>query len=187
MDLNLPTLNGFEATRRLRSAGFNKPIFALSASTSTNHQQQAIEAGCDQYVIKPFDTPHLLTLIQQVIDQSRSLGMSKQRREELDKRFKASLSEKVKLLDHAWITARSEQWSQEGISKLRHFIHNLAGSAGLYGYDKLSDTAKQIDNLLYDTLYSDTPANSGYIEVLSQKIRDLRDILSAAAAVINQQ
>jgi DNA-binding response OmpR family regulator len=181
MDLNLPTISGYEATRKLRAAGFSKPIFALSASTSADHKQCALNAGCDEYVLKPFDIPHLLILIQQFIKQSTSQGMPKRRHNELNERFEASLDDKIKRLDQLLIVLRSEQYSHDGILKLRQFIHNLAGSAGLYGHYRISETAKQIDDLFYDNLLSNAAINPELTEVLESKSGDLRALLMAAA------
>ena len=187
MDLNLPEMSGYEATRKLRAAGFTKPIFALSASTSADHKQRALDAGCDDYVIKPFDIPHLLILIQQVINQSKSQGMPKRRRKELNARFEASLDDKLTLLDQTLIALRSEQYSHGRMLKLRRFIHNLAGSAGLYGYNNISDIAKQIDDLLYDNLHSDSVVDSGFMEVLDSKIGDLRALLMTEPPIVDHQ
>ncbi len=187
MDLNLPEISGYEATRKLRAAGYTKPIFALSASTSADHKQRALDAGCDDYVIKPFDIPHLLILIQQVIDQSKSQGMPKRRRKELNARFEASLDDKLTLLDQTLTALRSEQYSHDRMLKLRHFIHNLAGSAGLYGYSNISDIAKQIDDLLHDNLHSDSVVDSGFMEVLDSKIGDLRALLMTEPPIVDHQ
>jgi len=187
MDLNLPAMSGYEATKKLRAAGFSKPIFALSASTSADHKQRALDAGCDDYVIKPFDTTHLLVLIQQVINQSKFQGIPTRRRKELNQRFEASLNDKLKHLDQTLIALRCERYSDDQMRKLRHFIHNLAGSASLYGYDKISASAKQIDDLLYDNLYSDAAIDSGFMDLLGSKTGDLRALLMTETAIVGHQ
>ena len=150
MDLNLPGLSGYDAAWKLRSGGFTNPIFALSASTSAEHKRHAIEAGCDEYVIKPFDIPLLLKKIQQFVNPSvRSKAISK-RQEELDARFNASFSDKQLRLERAWRAARANQWAATAVVELRQLVHNLSGSAGLYGYSTISDISKQIDNLIYE-------------------------------------
>ena len=55
MDLKMPTLNGFEATRELRSRGFKNPIVVLTGSESEEDRRRAEEAGCDGYIIKTLD------------------------------------------------------------------------------------------------------------------------------------
>jgi signal transduction histidine kinase/CheY-like chemotaxis protein len=69
MDLDLPVLDGLKATAQLRSAGFNRPIIALTASPSAGNKQQAIDAGCNEYLLKPMDMSHLLDVIRAFMDK----------------------------------------------------------------------------------------------------------------------
>jgi two-component system cell cycle response regulator DivK len=70
MDLVLPEMDGFDATRQLRSSDDTQriPIIALSASVLPEHQHQAIDAGCDDFEVKPVDFPRLLAKIEQLIN-----------------------------------------------------------------------------------------------------------------------
>ena len=66
MDLVLPEMDGFEAARKLRLSGNTRhiPIIALSASVLPEDQHKAIDAGCDEFEIKPVDFPRLLGKIR---------------------------------------------------------------------------------------------------------------------------
>lgn len=55
MDLNMPHVNGFEATRRLRQQGFRNPILVLTGSESEEDRRKAREAGCDDYILKTLE------------------------------------------------------------------------------------------------------------------------------------
>lgn len=61
MDGGLPLLDGFEATRRLRGLTplSGVPIVFLSGHAGPQHQLDARAAGCDDYVVKPFDVARL--------------------------------------------------------------------------------------------------------------------------------
>jgi CheY-like chemotaxis protein len=61
MDLQMPVMDGFEATRTLRQHGFTKPIVALTANHDSN--KQAIAAGCNHVLLKPADAEILLRTI----------------------------------------------------------------------------------------------------------------------------
>ncbi len=64
MDIQLPEFDGYEATRRLRMAGFRRPIIALTANALASDRNQSLEAGCDDHVAKPINWNQLLEAIE---------------------------------------------------------------------------------------------------------------------------
>ena len=75
MDLGLPGIDGWEATRRLKAAPATKdiPVIAVSAHAMTGDREKALEAGCDDYDTKPIDFPRLRAKIRSLLpgDPSR--------------------------------------------------------------------------------------------------------------------
>lgn len=67
MDLKMPIMNGFEATRTIKSINANVPIIAQTALAKPGDRQKAFEAGCDDYISKPIDYDSLLNLIEKYI------------------------------------------------------------------------------------------------------------------------
>jgi len=69
MDLGLPVLDGWEATRRIKAAPHTKhiPVIALTANAMTGDREKAIAAGCDDSDTKPVDLPRLLGKIQALV------------------------------------------------------------------------------------------------------------------------
>jgi CheY-like chemotaxis protein len=65
MDLSLPVIDGWEATRRLKTEPLtrNIPVIALSAHAMSGDREKAIAAGCDDYDTKPVELPRLLEKI----------------------------------------------------------------------------------------------------------------------------
>jgi len=69
MDLNLPGLNGWEATRRLKGQPETKhiPIIVLTVETSKKSRDDAIAAGCDDFLLKPVDFGTLVQKIRSLV------------------------------------------------------------------------------------------------------------------------
>ena len=71
MDLALPKMDGWEATRRLKSQPETKdiPIIALSAHAMAGHRERAFAAGCDDFEPKPVDFQGLAAKIKAVLER----------------------------------------------------------------------------------------------------------------------
>lgn len=72
MDLNLPGLDGWEATRRLKNQPETKhiPIIVLTADTTQKSREKALAAGCDEFELKPIDFEGLVGKIQSLLSRS---------------------------------------------------------------------------------------------------------------------
>jgi CheY-like chemotaxis protein len=73
MDLRLPGIDGWEATRRLKATPETKaiPVIALSAHAMAGDREKALAAGCDDYDTKPVDFPRLVERIRTILTRVR--------------------------------------------------------------------------------------------------------------------
>ncbi|MFY9881986.1 MAG: response regulator, partial [Pseudolabrys sp.] len=73
MDLDLPILNGWEVTRRLKDDATTRhiPVIALTAHAMAGSREQALAAGCDDFDTKPINFQRLLQKVDQVLGSGR--------------------------------------------------------------------------------------------------------------------
>jgi CheY-like chemotaxis protein len=74
MDLSLPVLDGWEATRRIKAASGTRhiPVIALTANAMAGDREKAIAAGCDDFDTKPLELPRLLGKIRALVPEGRA-------------------------------------------------------------------------------------------------------------------
>ncbi|MBL0314466.1 MAG: response regulator [Flavobacteriales bacterium] len=132
MDVQMPVMDGYEATRLIRNEGRNIPVIGLTASVIRTDLDRCIEAGMNDYVMKPFKENELVTAIVARLGIKAS-GKMRQVDEDTEAKFRALefLPDKIKALNDA-ATALDSDLAKAALHQTRPLLTNA-------GYTKLAD------------------------------------------------
>lgn len=72
LDVTMPNMNGFDVCRQLRGKGLDVPILMLTARHSTSDRVEGLDAGADDYLVKPFALEELLARVRALLRRHRS-------------------------------------------------------------------------------------------------------------------
>lgn len=152
MDIQMPNMNGLQATRELRKRGSKKPIIAMTAAAMESDKKEAQEAGMNAHISKPIDDKELAFILLKHLDkaafeamQSSSSTQTKERSRGDESAYTLALVKEHLHNDKALVEnslsafsydlqsiddAFSKALAQEDIASLKALAHKLKGAAG---------------------------------------------------------
>jgi signal transduction histidine kinase/CheY-like chemotaxis protein/HPt (histidine-containing phosphotransfer) domain-containing protein len=151
MDVQMPVMDGYEATAELRSRGFSNPIIAITAYALARDLKRCLEVGCNDFVTKPLVPGQLLNTLERWLGkQSQYAKVAPEvgqgdasrdaRFQKLVDKFISTIPQKIKALEDA-LSGRDDE-------ALPTLVHQLKGSAGSYGFEEISLRARRCEQAL---------------------------------------
>ncbi|WP_298451681.1 response regulator [uncultured Marinobacter sp.] len=143
MDRHMPEMDGVEATRLLRQAGFRRPIIAFTAGDQ--QETDALrEAGCDGVLEKPIDEHRLQALLGRFLDSGPAeIEEEDEAMRRLVARFLSELVTRQQRMKQAMANHDREVLQTE--------THQIKGSAGTMGYPEMTLQAGIVEGLVKET------------------------------------
>jgi PAS domain S-box-containing protein len=190
MDMQMPIMDGYAATRKLRSRGVSIPIIAMTANAMKGDDSRCLEAGCSGYIPKPIDQDLLLTTVGRSLvgDASQAPAQAPARSTvaahaggspipgavvstlptddpeflEIVQQFVVRLNEKIADMQTAL--------SRGNFKELAHLAHWLKGTSGTVGFLPFIEPAQRLERLARDGHSEGVPEALATLEEMASRI-----------------
>jgi len=154
MDLQMPVLDGFEATRRIRTSQFNQetPIIAMTASGQKGDDLKALDAGCNDCLGKPISRERLQRKVWRSLAQTKQLREAEEGKEimsflEGDPDYQKAVETFVENLPGK-IEDMQKAFEKKDLKDLAFKAHALKGLGGFAGFPVFTEKAKYLEDLV---------------------------------------
>jgi CheY-like chemotaxis protein len=198
MDVQMPEMNGFEATRiireRERKQGGHIPIIAMTAHAMKGDRERCVAAGMDGYVSKPIQVRELYAVIDEVVahidNTKRGKAATAEGQRALDKATAlANLGGDERVLAEAGnmflvecsrlMSEVREAIHRNNASALEHAAHIIKGSVGTFAAHRAYETARRLEELGHEGRLKDAEGVYANLEAEMDRLRhDMESLLS---------
>jgi CheY-like chemotaxis protein/HPt (histidine-containing phosphotransfer) domain-containing protein len=167
MDVQMPVMDGFTATRQLRDMGIGVPILALTAHAMKGDEAKCREAGCSGYLTKPISPEQLLQGVAAAMTASlstvirsrtevKSVRLPRQGGRLVSKLpmnqpvFREVVAEFAQFAGQQ-VESMRRALAERDFTRLARLAHALKGTGGTAGFDEFTDPSREIERLARDS------------------------------------
>jgi signal transduction histidine kinase/DNA-binding NarL/FixJ family response regulator len=144
MDMQMPEMDGLQATTLIKQSGFSQPIVMLTANVDEASKKQVLLAGATEHFAKPIDTKRFYQMLSEHLAHklinSHELGAQSFGFASLITEYKISLHTK---LTDIQLACTEDNWLE-----IKQHMHKMRGSAGSYGFSQLSESANDVESCI---------------------------------------
>ncbi|NQT11253.1 MAG: response regulator, partial [Planctomycetes bacterium] len=171
MDMQMPVMDGYAATAKLREADYQRPIIALTAHAMQGDEERCRAAGCSRFLTKPINIDRLLATVAEVLGENEGSGQAPDSPEDVpladsseapgfdsaddapivcslpldDAEFREIAEEYIGRLNEKLDEARAA-WAARDLVKLAGLAHWVKGSGGTVGFDAITEAGRELED-----------------------------------------
>ncbi|MCG8408464.1 MAG: response regulator [Phycisphaerales bacterium] len=141
MDIAMPVLGGIEATKVLRERSYSGPIVAATVMAGAGDREKCLEAGCDDYLPKPYSFENLAALLKSLEQKPIfSTFADDPSMKEIIQLFVDELPSKVRKIADTAV--------RQNLRELSILVRSLKGESAGYGFECISDVAGNVEKMI---------------------------------------
>lgn len=198
MDLQMPVLSGFDATKKIREIDKQIPIVALTASNLIEDREKANEVLMDDFLIKPIDTEILYNVLIKYIKKLKGVKISYKtiKNEPLNNilnlnvlKNKISDNKQIEMILRKFLEELEDDFKDiieyllNSNEKAKTLVHSLKGLSGNIGANRLFDICVKIDNKFKKAVSID-PSD---IKILKDEIENIKNELNFLGSIFKDE
>jgi len=140
LDIHMPLLDGTEALKKIRAAGYSTPIIALTANSMVHEVQHYLRLGFSDHLAKPLSREQLIVKLSKYLQQTNrpSAGFADEDMLNLCRDYQFELADQCQQLELVW--------QKRDLTLVSEIAHRIKGSASSFGFDVVGDKFADIEH-----------------------------------------